>query len=122
MHKRLGMEMANRHASWGVGGGSSLGRSCVCASSRIAITHTHTHTHTYEAREFVKRIHGEATLLPLQSTVSESTLIALLAARKNKILEMKASEPEADESFLNARLVAYASDQVSCLQAWLLES
>ncbi|KAF4017468.1 hypothetical protein G4228_009212, partial [Cervus hanglu yarkandensis] len=45
------------------------------------------------------------------STVSESTLIALLAARKNKILEMKASEPEADESFLNARLVAYASDQ-----------
>ncbi|KAG5206694.1 hypothetical protein JEQ12_018267 [Ovis aries] len=47
----------------------------------------------------------------LQSTVSESTLIALLAARKNRILEMKASEPEADESFLNARLVAYASDQ-----------
>ncbi|XP_059557787.1 histidine decarboxylase [Myotis daubentonii] len=47
----------------------------------------------------------------LQSTVSESTLIALLAARKNKILEMKASEPGADESSLNARLVAYASDQ-----------
>lgn len=38
-------------------------------------------------------------------------MIALLAARKNRILEMKASEPEADESFLNARLVAYASDQ-----------
>ncbi|XP_021049754.1 histidine decarboxylase isoform X2 [Mus pahari] len=47
----------------------------------------------------------------LQSTVSESTLIALLAARKNKILEMKACEPDADESSLNARLVAYASDQ-----------
>ncbi|XP_032480746.1 histidine decarboxylase isoform X4 [Phocoena sinus] len=47
----------------------------------------------------------------LQSTVSESTLIALLAARKNKILEIKASEPEVDESSLNARLVAYASDQ-----------
>ncbi|XP_007517397.1 histidine decarboxylase isoform X1 [Erinaceus europaeus] len=47
----------------------------------------------------------------LQSTVSESTLIALLAARKNKILQMKVSEPEADESSLNARLVAYASDQ-----------
>lgn len=47
----------------------------------------------------------------LQSTVSESTLIALLAARKNKILEMKAHEPNADESSLNARLVAYASDQ-----------
>nr|XP_042132091.1 histidine decarboxylase isoform X2 [Peromyscus maniculatus bairdii]XP_042132092.1 histidine decarboxylase isoform X2 [Peromyscus maniculatus bairdii]XP_042132093.1 histidine decarboxylase isoform X2 [Peromyscus maniculatus bairdii] len=47
----------------------------------------------------------------LQSTVSESTLIALLAARKNKILEMKTLEPDADESSLNARLVAYASDQ-----------
>ncbi|XP_028363261.1 histidine decarboxylase [Phyllostomus discolor] len=47
----------------------------------------------------------------LQSTVSESTLVALLAARKNKILEMKVSEPEADESSLNARLIAYASDQ-----------
>ncbi|XP_008565129.1 PREDICTED: histidine decarboxylase isoform X2 [Galeopterus variegatus] len=47
----------------------------------------------------------------LQSTVSESTLVALLAARKNKILEMKVSEPDADESFLNARLIAYASDQ-----------
>ncbi|XP_073922020.1 histidine decarboxylase isoform X3 [Castor canadensis] len=45
------------------------------------------------------------------STVSESTLIALLAARKNKILEMKTSEPDADESRLNARLIAYASDQ-----------
>ncbi|KAF5925433.1 hypothetical protein HPG69_001879 [Diceros bicornis minor] len=45
------------------------------------------------------------------STVSESTLIALLAARKNKILEMKSSEPGADESSLNARLIAYASDQ-----------
>ncbi|XP_075859751.1 histidine decarboxylase isoform X2 [Microcebus murinus] len=47
----------------------------------------------------------------LQSTVSESTLIALLAARKSKILEMKRSEPDADESSLNARLIAYASDQ-----------
>ncbi|XP_054858513.1 histidine decarboxylase [Eublepharis macularius] len=47
----------------------------------------------------------------LQSTVSESTLVALLAARKNKILEMKVSEPDTDESTLNSRLVAYASDQ-----------
>ncbi|KAM6201968.1 histidine decarboxylase [Rhynchocyon petersi] len=47
----------------------------------------------------------------LQSTVSESTLIALLAARKNKILEMKTFEAEADESSLNARLIAYTSDQ-----------
>ncbi|NWZ78831.1 DCHS decarboxylase, partial [Poecile atricapillus] len=47
----------------------------------------------------------------LQSTVSESTLVALLAARKNKILEMKVSEPDTDESLLNSRLIAYASDQ-----------
>ncbi|NWQ79184.1 DCHS decarboxylase, partial [Columbina picui] len=47
----------------------------------------------------------------LQSTVSESTLVALLAARKNKILEMKISEPGTDESSLNSRLIAYASDQ-----------
>ncbi|KAL7980074.1 hypothetical protein Chor_001342 [Crotalus horridus] len=48
----------------------------------------------------------------LQSTVSESTLVALLAARKNKILEMKTSEPNVDDSILNSRLIAYASDQV----------
>ncbi|XP_071610553.1 histidine decarboxylase isoform X2 [Heliangelus exortis] len=48
----------------------------------------------------------------LQSTVSESTLVALLAARKNKILELKLSEPDTDESSLNSRLIAYASDQV----------
>ncbi|XP_057289190.1 histidine decarboxylase isoform X1 [Pezoporus wallicus] len=47
----------------------------------------------------------------LQSTVSESTLVALLAARKNRILEMKVSEPDTDESSLNSRLIAYASDQ-----------
>ncbi|NWR29771.1 DCHS decarboxylase, partial [Tachuris rubrigastra] len=47
----------------------------------------------------------------LQSTVSESTLVALLAARKNKILEMKISKPDADESSLNSLLIAYASDQ-----------
>ncbi|XP_027696670.1 histidine decarboxylase [Vombatus ursinus] len=47
----------------------------------------------------------------LQSTVSESTLVALLAARKNKILDMKVSEPDVDESSLNSRFVAYASDQ-----------
>ncbi|MBN3313403.1 DCHS decarboxylase, partial [Atractosteus spatula] len=49
----------------------------------------------------------------LQSTVSESTLISLLAARKAKILEMKEAEPAADESVLNSRLIAYASDQAS---------
>ncbi|XP_056230526.1 histidine decarboxylase [Seriola aureovittata] len=48
----------------------------------------------------------------LQSTVSESTLVALLAARKDKILQLRAEvDQEVDDSFLNSRLVAYASDQ-----------
>ncbi|XP_028258170.1 histidine decarboxylase [Parambassis ranga] len=48
----------------------------------------------------------------LQSTVSESTLVALLAARKDKILQLRAElEQEVDDSVLNSRLVAYASDQ-----------
>ncbi|KAG2470480.1 DCHS decarboxylase, partial [Polypterus senegalus] len=47
----------------------------------------------------------------LQSTVSESTLIAFLSARKAKILDLKKSEPDVEESVLNARLIAYASDQ-----------
>uniref|UniRef100_UPI0001A2C885 histidine decarboxylase isoform 2 n=1 Tax=Danio rerio TaxID=7955 RepID=UPI0001A2C885 len=49
----------------------------------------------------------------LQSTVSECTLVALLAARKDRILQMKseATHTDTDESVLNSRLVAYASDQ-----------
>ncbi|XP_061596359.1 histidine decarboxylase isoform X1 [Cololabis saira] len=48
----------------------------------------------------------------LQSTVSESTLVALLAARKDKILQMRAElEKDVDDSVLNSRLIAYASDQ-----------
>ncbi|XP_046898037.1 histidine decarboxylase [Hypomesus transpacificus] len=49
----------------------------------------------------------------LQSTVSESTLVALLAARKDRILQLKntAEGKELDDSVLNSRLVAYASDQ-----------
>uniref|UniRef100_A0A4W4HHH6 Histidine decarboxylase n=1 Tax=Electrophorus electricus TaxID=8005 RepID=A0A4W4HHH6_ELEEL len=61
----------------------------------------------------------------LQSTVSECTLVALLAARKDKILQLKSKEsstdPHADtsedtltdmdESILNSTLIAYASDQ-----------
>ncbi|XP_071345125.1 histidine decarboxylase [Trachinotus anak] len=48
----------------------------------------------------------------LQSTVSESTLIALLAARKDKILQLRAElDQDVDDSVLNSRLVAYASDQ-----------
>lgn len=47
----------------------------------------------------------------LQSTVSESTLISLLAARKAKILEMKNIEQDAEESVLNSQFIAYTSDQ-----------
>uniref|UniRef100_A0A667WFN5 Histidine decarboxylase n=1 Tax=Myripristis murdjan TaxID=586833 RepID=A0A667WFN5_9TELE len=50
----------------------------------------------------------------LQGTVSESTLVALLAARKDKILQLRAElDQDVDDSVLNSRLVAYASDQVS---------
>ncbi|XP_066540804.1 histidine decarboxylase [Hoplias malabaricus] len=60
----------------------------------------------------------------LQSTVSECTLVALLAARKDKILQLKNRDPtetnsekftdlhsDTDESVINSRLIAYASDQ-----------
>ncbi|XP_030620695.1 histidine decarboxylase [Chanos chanos] len=47
----------------------------------------------------------------LQSTVSECTLVSLLAARKDKILQLKEAEPDTDDSVLNSRLIAYASDQ-----------
>ncbi|KAM8895052.1 histidine decarboxylase [Spinachia spinachia] len=48
----------------------------------------------------------------LQSTVSESTLVALLAARKDKMLQLRPElEQDVDDSVLNSRLVAYASDQ-----------
>uniref|UniRef100_A0A7N9AV85 Histidine decarboxylase n=1 Tax=Mastacembelus armatus TaxID=205130 RepID=A0A7N9AV85_9TELE len=48
----------------------------------------------------------------LQSTVSESTLVALLAARKDKILQLRAElNQDVDDSILNSRLVVYTSDQ-----------
>ncbi|XP_062405889.1 histidine decarboxylase [Sardina pilchardus] len=47
----------------------------------------------------------------LQGTVSESTLISLLAARKDKILQLKKLEADTDDSVINSRLIAYASDQ-----------
>ncbi|ROL42177.1 Histidine decarboxylase [Anabarilius grahami] len=49
----------------------------------------------------------------LQSTVSECTLVALLVARKDRILQMKSefTHADTDESVLNSRLIAYASDQ-----------
>ncbi|XP_075064030.1 histidine decarboxylase isoform X1 [Mixophyes fleayi] len=52
-----------------------------------------------------------AGIMLVLSTVSESTLIAILAARKDKILSMKISEPDSDDSNLNSRLIAYASNQ-----------
>ncbi|XP_041794747.1 histidine decarboxylase [Chelmon rostratus] len=48
----------------------------------------------------------------LQGTVSESTLVALLAARTDKILQLRAElDQDVEDSVLNSRLVAYASDQ-----------
>ncbi|XP_061078548.1 histidine decarboxylase [Conger conger] len=47
----------------------------------------------------------------LQGTVSESTLLTLLAARKAKILQLHESGDDTDDSILNSRLIAYASDQ-----------
>ncbi|XP_072321675.1 histidine decarboxylase [Eucyclogobius newberryi] len=48
----------------------------------------------------------------LQSTLSESTLVALLAARKHQLLQLRAElDQDVDDSILNSRLVAYASDQ-----------
>uniref|UniRef100_A0A4W5MJA6 Histidine decarboxylase n=1 Tax=Hucho hucho TaxID=62062 RepID=A0A4W5MJA6_9TELE len=50
----------------------------------------------------------------LQSTVSESSLVALLAARKARIQQLKRTVPadrDLDDSVVNSRLVAYASDQ-----------
>lgn len=48
-----------------------------------------------------------------QTSVSESTLVALLAARNEKILQLKAElQEDVEDSVLNAKLVAYCSDQV----------
>lgn len=48
-----------------------------------------------------------------QTSVSESTLVALLAARNEKIRQLKAElQEDVEDSVLNAKLVAYCSDQV----------
>lgn len=48
-----------------------------------------------------------------QTSVSESTLVALLAARNEKIRQLKAElQEDIEDSVLNAKLVAYCSDQV----------
>uniref|UniRef100_A0A8C2Z0D5 Histidine decarboxylase n=1 Tax=Cyclopterus lumpus TaxID=8103 RepID=A0A8C2Z0D5_CYCLU len=53
----------------------------------------------------------EKVIMP-GSTVSESTLVALLAARKDKMLQLRVElNQDVDDSVLNSRLVAYTSDQ-----------
>uniref|UniRef100_A0A674AD97 Histidine decarboxylase n=1 Tax=Salmo trutta TaxID=8032 RepID=A0A674AD97_SALTR len=55
----------------------------------------------------------EKVIMP-GSTVSESSLVALLAARKARIQQEKRTDPadrDLDDSVVNSRLVAYASDQ-----------
>ncbi|KAI0214767.1 Histidine decarboxylase, partial [Lamellibrachia satsuma] len=47
----------------------------------------------------------------IQTTASEATLVALLAARSDIIKRYKAMNPDLDDSEINARLVAYCSDQ-----------
>ena len=61
---------------------------------------------------------GTSEILPfslfveLQTTASESTFVALLAARTEAIRRYKAVTPDIDDAEINARLVAYCSDQV----------
>ena len=49
----------------------------------------------------------------LQTTASEATLVALLAARKEGIRRVQAQFPYLSPAEINGRLVAYCSDQVS---------
>ncbi|XP_077483212.1 histidine decarboxylase [Amblyomma americanum] len=47
----------------------------------------------------------------IQTTTSEATLVALLAARSEMIRSLRHEYPDTDDSDINARLVAYCSDQ-----------
>ncbi|RWS16835.1 histidine decarboxylase-like protein [Dinothrombium tinctorium] len=47
----------------------------------------------------------------IQTTASEATFVALLAARTEAIRKVKANYPEDDDSQINSLLVAYCSDQ-----------
>ena len=53
--------------------------------------------------------------IPFQTTASESTFVALLAARTEAIRKYKSVDPEVEDAEINARLVAYCSDQVQSL-------
>ena len=47
-----------------------------------------------------------------QTTASESTFVCLLAARTEAIKKCKGINPDLEDADINARLVAYCSDQV----------
>jgi len=49
----------------------------------------------------------------VQTTASEATFVALLAARTEAIKKYRARDPTLDDAEFNARLVAYCSDQVT---------
>lgn len=49
----------------------------------------------------------------LQTTASEATFVALLAARSETIKKYRTMDSELSDSEINARLVGYCSDQVS---------
>lgn len=50
--------------------------------------------------------------LRAQTTASEATFVALLAARSEAIKKYRAMDPDLDAAEINARLVGYCSDQV----------
>ncbi|XP_069768338.1 aromatic-L-amino-acid decarboxylase isoform X3 [Narcine bancroftii] len=47
----------------------------------------------------------------IQGTASESTLVALLAARRKMVIHIQANNPNVEESMIMSKLVAYTSDQ-----------
>jgi len=53
----------------------------------------------------------------VQTTASEATFVALLAARTEAIKRYRARDPTLDDAEVNARLVAYCSDQASSRRA-----
>ncbi|XP_038653673.1 aromatic-L-amino-acid decarboxylase-like isoform X1 [Scyliorhinus canicula] len=50
----------------------------------------------------------------IQSSASESTLVALLAARKKMITQMQAKCPDLGEHTIMSKLVAYTSEEAHC--------
>jgi len=51
----------------------------------------------------------------LQTSTSEATFVALLAARTEAINRYRARDPTLEDAEINARLVAYCSDQARTL-------